>query len=64
MIHHSIHLDQTPRQRIGIQRTNNHYIFLHWKDSISTDKFKYFEFSINLDHKRYRPIGPTSLVEW
>ena len=48
---------------IGIQKKNNNYTFLHWLDhSSSTSRFKYLEFSRTLGE--YKPIGPTSLVEW
>ena len=64
MIHHSIHLDKTPSQRIGIQKSNNQYTYLHWKDDGYSDKFKYISYNAKLDPKRYKPIGPTILVEW
>ncbi len=49
--------------RIGLQRKDRNYTFLHWLDhSTSTSRFKYLKFSRVL--KEYKPIGPTSLVEW
>jgi hypothetical protein len=49
--------------RIGIQRKNNSYTFLHWLEhSSSTSRFKYLKFKRALTE--YKPIGPTILVEW
>ena len=51
------------KARIGIQKKNNSCTFLHWIDrSPSTYGFKYIEFDRVLTE--YKPIGPTSLVEW
>ena len=48
---------------IELQRKDKNYTFLHWLDhSSSTSRFKYLKFSRVL--KEYKPIGPTSLVEW
>lgn len=63
MIHHS--LNERPfAQRIGIQKSNRHYTYLHWRGQGSTDKFKYLSHSEVLKLTKYRPIGPTMLVEW
>ena len=64
MIHHSIHGIDKPEQRVGIQRSNRDYTYLHWKDQGATDKFKYLDYNTLLDPRRYKPIGPTLLVEW
>lgn len=64
MIHHSLHNEDKPKQIVGIQRFNRDYTCLHWRDQGSTGKFKYLDYSTLLDPRRYKPIGPTLLVEW
>lgn len=64
MIHHSLHNEDKPKQRVGIQRFNRDYTYLHWRDQGFTDKFKYLDYNKPLNPRRYKPIGPTLLVEW
>ena len=63
MIRHSFH-GETFTQRIGVQKTNLHYTYLHWRHNRSSSKFLFREYKVELDQKVYRPIGPTMLVEW
>ncbi len=64
MIHHSLHSKDKPRQRVGIQRFNKSYTYLHWEGHSILNKFKYLDYDTLLDPTRYKPIGPTLLVEW
>ena len=51
------------KYRIGLQRKDKNYTFLHWLEhSSSTSRFKYLTFNRALTE--YKPIGPTILVEW
>ena len=63
MIHHSFHVETTT-QRIGVQKTNLHYTYLHWNPGPSSSKFLFRDYTEELNQKVYRPIGPTMLVEW
>lgn len=63
MIHHSFHRE-TYTQRIGVQKTNLHYTYLHWEHNRYSSKFLFKKYKVELDQKVYRPIGPTMLVEW
>jgi len=64
MIHHSLHDEGEPRQRVCIQRCNKDYACLHWEGHSIINKFKYLDYDTLLDPTRYKPTGPTLLVEW
>lgn len=49
--------------KIGFQKDNKSYTFLHWLDHKSlTSRFKLLKYGSVL--KEYEAIGPTCLVEW
>ena len=63
MIHHNVHRE-TYTQRIGVQKDNLEYTYLHWRPTVTSSRFTFRKYTTKLNPKEYRPIGPTLLVEW
>lgn len=63
MIYHSMDDEDSNKELIGTQRKNLSYTYLHWEHT-AVSKYKFTPCERVLSYHKYKPIGPTLLVEW
>jgi hypothetical protein len=56
-------LAEKEQSKIGFQKSNHKFTFLHWGGGPTMTKFKLITWSYGLE-RDYIPLAPTLFVEW